>query len=235
MDKRIIAIIPARSGSKGLPDKNIRTINGKPLIAYSIETAKKSELFDAIHVSTDSEKYSQIATEFGADQPFLRDYDTSGDAASSWDVVREVLIKYKKIGQEFDICILLQPTSPLRTSEDIKNAFALFDNKGAKAVVSVTEVEHPIQWCFTLDESNSLQSFAKSKYKNVRRQDLEKNYRENGAIYIVNVKDILNPEFDIYESKCYAYVMDRNKSVDIDTLIDFKFAELLIQTDLEAK
>lgn len=229
MIEKIIAIIPARSGSKGLTDKNIRELNNKPLLAYSIEAAKKSGLFDIVHVSTDSKLYSDIAENYGADQPFLRDSNNSEDTSSTWDAVREVIDKYECIGKQFDICILLQPTSPLRTYEDIKNAFDLFCKMDASAVISVTEVDHPVQWCFTLDKSHSMKSFANSPYKNTRRQDLVKHYRENGAIYIVKVNDIKKTSFDIYSSNCYAYEMDRNRSVDIDTITDFRIAEVLIQ------
>ena len=109
---RSIAIIPARSGSKGLPDKNIRPLNGKPLLAYSIEAALASGLFDTVHVSTDSERYADIARQYGADEPFLRSAETSSDTASSEDAIREVLRRYEEIGQHFDAFMLLQPTSP---------------------------------------------------------------------------------------------------------------------------
>lgn len=224
-----IAIIPARSGSKGLIDKNIKELNHKPLLAYTIEAAKKSGLFETIHVSTDSEKYSKIAENYGADQPFLRHANNSADASSTWDAVREVIENYEDIGKVYDIVVLLQPTSPLRTSEDIQGAYSLFQNMHAKTVVSVTEVDHPIQWCFTLDETKSMKSFAESAYKNSRRQDLQKHYRENGAIYIIRTKDIMNPEFEFYNSDCYAYIMDRSKSIDIDSLLDFKIAEIIMK------
>ena len=112
-----IAIIPARSGSKGLIDKNIRLLCGKPMLAYSIEAAEKSEIFDVVHVSTDSEQYAEIAKNYGADVPFLRGEELSNDTANTWDVVRYVLKKYKELGKYFDVVMVLQPTSPLRTKE----------------------------------------------------------------------------------------------------------------------
>ncbi len=226
---RILAVIPARSGSKGLANKNIRELNGKPLLAYSIEAAKESGLFDAIHVSTDSEEYSRIAKEYGADQPFLRDAYNSGDASSTWDAVKEVVHKYEQIGQIFDICVLLQPTSPLRDANDIVASYDLYRHKRAVSVVSVTEVEHPIQWCFALDESFAMTDFANSPYKNSRRQELEKHYRENGAIYIVDIKALLGQNFDFYSNSCFAYIMDGCKSIDIDSLTDFRIAEILMR------
>ncbi len=228
---RVLAIIPARSGSKGLKDKNIKPLLGKPLLAYTIEAAINSGVFSTVHVSTDSEEYSAIAEQFGADQPFLRDAYTSGDTSSSWDVVREVLQKYKDIGMVFDYLSLLQPTSPLRSAEDIKKAFALFDEKGARSLVSVTETDHPIQWCFSLDSTFSMNEFCRSPYKDCRRQELDKHYRENGAIYIAHAGDAIQQAFDFYQDKCFAYIMSRNRSIDIDVMLDFQIAELLMKSN----
>ncbi len=230
---RNIAIIPARSGSKGLKDKNIRLLNGKPLLAYSVEAAIESGLFDTVHVSTDSKEYADIATMHGADEPFLRDEQNSGDASSSWDAVREVLRKYKENGKVFDVCVLLQPTSPMRTAEDIKEAYKLFEEKKAISLTSATEVDHPVQWCFKLDETFSMKDFASSPYKDYRRQELEKHYRENGAIYIVGTKEISDPSFDFYTDQSVAYIMDRSRSIDIDTLQDFIVAETIMKMHAE--
>ena len=136
-----IAIIPARSGSKGLKDKNIRLLNGKPLLAYTIEAALKSKCYDTVMVSTDSKKYAKIAMEYGAEVPFLRGDENSKDNASPWEVVKEVLLKYKELGKEFDTFTLLQPTSPLRNAKDIKNAYAELKEKNANAVVSMCELD----------------------------------------------------------------------------------------------
>lgn len=124
-----IAIIPARSGSKGLKDKNIKLLAGKPMVAYTIEAAKQSGIFDCVHVSTDSDEYARIAREYGADVPFLRSDELSSDTAGSWDVVRWTMAQYAKLGQVFDCVTLLQPTSPLRTDEDIQNAYRLLQEK----------------------------------------------------------------------------------------------------------
>ncbi len=232
---KIIGIIPARSGSKGLKDKNIRPLNGKPLLAYSIDAAKESGIFETIHVSTDSQEYAEIAKLYGADVPFLRDMLNSGDASSSWDVVREALRKYKEIGKEFDICVLLQPTSPMRSAKDIIEAYRLFKEKKAISLTSATEVDHPIQWCFRLDATYSMKDFASSPYKDCRRQELEKHYRENGAIYIVGTGDIMDPSFDFYTDCCVAYIMDRDRSIDIDTLQDFVVAETIMKLQAEGQ
>ena len=141
-----IAIISARSGSKGLPDKNIKELSGKPLMAYSIEAAIQSECFDDVMVSTDSEKYAEIARMYGAEVPFMRSEVTSSDTASSWDVVEEVLQGYEKMGKIFDTICLLQPTSPMRTSGDIKAAYSLYKEKDAIAVLSMTEDRRNIKY-----------------------------------------------------------------------------------------
>lgn len=221
-----IAIIPARSGSKGLPDKNIKELNGCPLIGYSIKAALESEIFDTVMVSTDSERYADIAIKCGATVPFLRDVENAGDKSSSWDVVREVLSKYKEIGHEFESVCLLQPTSPLRTAQNIVEAYEMLESRDAKAIVSVCEVEHSPLWCNVLGENASLKGFIKEEAK-MPRQQLKQFYRINGAIYIAKVKEFLTND-DLYTEKCYAYIMDRNKSVDIDTIEDFKYAELLM-------
>lgn len=231
--KKRIAIIPARSGSKGLKNKNILNLNGKPLLSYSVEAAIKSGIFDTVHVSTDSKYYADIAVSCGASVPFLREAENAGDTSSSWDVVREVLRKYEGMGERFDICVLLQPTSPLRNAKNIEEAYALFEKKAATSLTSVTEVDHPVQWSFKLDETLSMKDFATSPYKDSSRQMLEKYYRENGAIYIVRTSDILDSQFSFYNDQCIAYVMDRNRSVDIDTQLDFIIAEVIMKTVLK--
>ena len=221
-----IAIIPARSGSKGLPEKNILDLNGHPLMYYTIKAALKSGCFDTVMVSTDSEKYADIAKSCGAEVPFLRTEELSSDTAGSWDVVREVLTQYKVMGNSFDYVALMQPTSPLRNAEDIKNAFKMLSRDNVHTVVSVTEVEHPVQWCFTMSESNSMKTYAASPYNHMRRQDLEAHYRENGAIYIVNASKILNRDYNYYGDNCYGYVMPRERSIDIDNNMDFIIADI---------
>ena len=230
---KAIAIIPARSGSKGLKDKNIRDLNGKPLLAYTVEAAVSSGLFDTVHVSTDSQEYADIASFYGADEPFLRDRQNAGDAASSWDAVREVLRKYRGLHKAFETCVLLQPTSPMRNAQDITEAFRLYKQTNALSLTSVTEVDHPVQWCFRLEENHSIGEFARSPFKNSRRQELEAYYRENGAIYIVDAASIVSPDFDFYSDRCAAYVMDRNRSIDIDTLQDFVVAETIMKMEAQ--
>ena len=213
-----------------LINKNIKELSGYPLVGYSIKAALESRMFDTVMVSTDSESYADIAIKCGATVPFLRDAETAGDKSSSWDVVREVLEKYKELGDEFDSVCLLQPTSPLRTYQNIVEAYKMFESKEAKAIVSVCEVEHSPLWCNVLGEDASLKGFIKEEAK-MPRQELKKYYRLNGAIYIVKVNEFLAND-DLYGENCYAYIMDRKKSVDIDTIEDFQYAEWLSKNKL---
>jgi len=226
---RNIAIIPARSGSKGLKDKNIKDLCGKPLMAYSIEAAINSSIFDCVHVSTDSEKYADIAKQYGADVPFLRSENYSTDTASTWDTVNYVIEEYFSCGQKFDMVTILQPTSPLRTSEDICSAYNMFCEKQALSVVSVGEMEHSPLLANTLDESLSLNGFINLD-KVGRRQDMPTYYRINGAIYMMKTQ-VLDNINNLYGKRSFAYVMSKEKSVDIDSLMDFKIAEILIREE----
>ncbi len=224
-----IAIIPARSGSKGLPDKNIMQLNGKPLLVYSIEAALSSGCFDTVMVSTDSEEYADIARNGGAEVPFLRSAATSSDTASSADVILEVLDRYETQGRTFDTFCLLQPTSPLRTDADIVESYRIMSDKSAYSVVSVTELEHPLSWCGQLGEDNSLDGFLE-RAENVQRQAQKAFFRPNGAMYIAEVKGYRKDQY-FYSTGSYAYIMPRERSVDIDTEYDFRLAEFLMNEE----
>lgn len=224
-----LAIIPARSGSKGLADKNIKELNGKPLLAYTIDAATESNMFDEIFVSTDSAEYAEIAKKYGANVPFLRSKETAGDSSSSWDVVSETLEKYKAIGKEFDTISLLQPTSPLRRAEDIIKGYELMDKKRANAIVAVCETEHSPLWCNVLPDDLSMQGFISDEIINRPRQELPVYYRVNGALYIVK-RSMLKDNFDLYNNGCYAYIMDKKYSIDIDEELDFQIAQQIMQS-----
>ncbi|MGB4660450.1 MAG: acylneuraminate cytidylyltransferase family protein [Mobilitalea sp.] len=223
-----LALIPARSGSKGLINKNIKLLQGKPLIAYSIEAARESGVFDEIYVSTDSQEYAEIALQYGAKVPFLRNPDTSTDTATSWDVVKEALDRYEKQGIKFDMVTLLQPTTPLRTADDICSAYELFLKEQAKAVVSVCEMDHSPLWCSVLPQDHSLVNFIPKEVMETPRQELPTYYRINGGIYMVRTDYILRTT-NLYEAGCYAYVMEKKNSVDIDDEFDFKMAEAILE------
>ena len=223
-----LAIIPARSGSKGLPDKNIKLLCGKPLLAYSVEAALKSGMFDTVHVSTDSEEYARIAKECGADVPFLRSEETASDTASSVSVILEVLERYAVQGKSFQTVMLLQPTSPLRTAKDIKKAYQTYVEKDAASVISVCEAEHSPLWCNTLPENNCMDGFIPANGHGPR-QKLQKFYRLNGALYLLSVEKLQETHRIGYDKGTYAYCMSAERSVDIDSELDFMIAETIMR------
>lgn len=226
--KRFLAIIPARSGSKGLIDKNIKILNNKHMIGYTIEAAKNSNLFDNIIVSTDSVEYAEISKKYGANVPFLRDGKLANDTASSADVIVDVIEKLKLQGEEYDYFVLLQPTSPLRNSGDIIKAIELLINTESDSVIGVSEAEHSLTLYNELPESLSMNNFIDNKDSNSRRQDYRKVYRINGAIYICEIELYLKNK-NFYGEKSKAYIMDNINSIDIDNELDFKFAEFILK------
>ena len=225
-----IAIIPARSGSKGLKDKNILPLNGRPLMAWTIDCALRSGQFSEVFVSTDSREYAEIAERFGADASFLRSERNSSDTAGSWDAVREVLGHFEARGRRFDEVMLLQVTSPLRTPEDIERSVALLHARDANAVLSVTETEHSPLWCNTLPEDGRMDNFIDERYEGTPRQLLPRFYRLNGAIYLLRRGEL--DEARMFRNRCYAYVMPQERSIDIDTAWDLKLAEFYMRNGL---
>jgi len=232
-NKRFLAIITARSGSKGLKDKNIKKLNGKPMMAYTIEAAEKSGIFDDIIVSTDSEKYAKISVDYGAQVPFLRPESLASDTASSMDVIEYTILELEKRGLKYDYFILLQPTSPLRDEKDIFNAVKLLFEKNANAIVSVCEVDHSPLLMNTLEKSLSMDKFIPDNISN-RRQDLPKHYRLNGAIYLSSMEYFLLYK-NFYKEKSYAYIMDGKDSIDIDGDVDFLLASVLMKNKINCK
>jgi CMP-N,N'-diacetyllegionaminic acid synthase len=229
-NKKFLAIIPARGGSKGLKNKNIRILNGKPLIYYTIEAAKRSKIFDVIMVTTDSKEIAEISKKYGASIPFLRPDELSTDTASSIDVILHTLNYYVSKNINFDYFCLLQPTSPLRKAEDIINSVELLFKKDAESIVSLCEVEHSPLFANTLSEDQNLSKFIRKEVKNTRRQDLPKYYRINGAIYISKVQSFLKTK-DFYGERSFAYIMPPERSVDIDTEFDLKIAEEILKSE----
>lgn len=227
-NKKVLCVIPARGGSKGVPGKNIKLLYNLPLIAYSIKAAQNSNIFDEIMVNTDSDEIAQIALRYGASVPFLRPARQASDTAKIMDTYIHTLEYYEKNGVLFDYIMVLLPTAPLRKSEDIQGAFdVLFDKEGT-SVLSVCEVDHPPFWMNTLDESRSMVDFISADIRQKNRQELPTYYRINGAIYLAKV-EVLKKDRDWYASKPVAYIMPRTRSVDIDTVEDFEYAEFLLK------
>ena len=218
-----IAIITARSGSKGLKDKNILPLAGFPLLAYSIIAARESKMFKDIMVSTDSEHYASIAKEYGASVPFLRSKELSSDFAGSWEVVKEVLDNYRTaFNMQYDTVCLLQPTSPLRSAHDITSGYQEFEEKHADSVTAVCEMEHSPLWSMTLPKDLSLKEYCSKRKGDLPRQKLPTYYRINGALYIRRIDYHLDGSIDLPETEAYAYIMPQDRSVDIDTQIDLR-------------
>lgn len=226
-----LGIITARSGSKGVKDKNIRELSGKPLMVYTIENALKCQYIDKVMVSTDSDTYATIAKNYGAEVPFLRSDKNSTDQAKSIDVLLEVLDEYEKRGYRFKNIVSLQPTSPLRTCQNLDEAFQLFYEKGADSVVSVCECEHNPLLSGILPADLNMSRFIKEE-NNLRRQDLAKYYRLNGAIYISSVCKLRQIR-SFYGEKSYAYIMSQDESIDIDTDMDFNYVEFLLNRQIK--
>ncbi|WP_273428495.1 cytidylyltransferase domain-containing protein [Chitinibacter tainanensis] len=228
-DMKSLAIIPARAGSKRLPKKNILDLAGKPLIAWTIEAAIKSGCFDTVLVSTDSEELREIAIKYGAEAPFLRPLELSSDNSNSIDVIKHAIqwLRNAGLGQS-EFTTLLQPTSPLRTAEDIVAAFDLLNKKNANGIVSVSEADHSPLWMNTLPNDGSLTDFIKPEVRELRSQELPKYYRLNGAIYIAKTANLLI-ESSFFGQGCFAYIMRHDHSIDIDTEFDFVFSDFLMR------
>jgi CMP-N,N'-diacetyllegionaminic acid synthase len=222
-NKTFLAIIPARGGSKRLPRKNILDLCGKPLIAYTIEAALKSKYIDKVIVSSDDEEILNISSNFGADI-IKRPIDLANDTATTFDTIKHTIDNFEK----YDYIVLLQPTSPLRNEKHIDEAIQLLKEKNAHAVISVCEMEHSPLWCNTLPKDGNMNNFLRDEVLNKRSQDLEKYYRLNGAIYICKTDKLLENKSFLLRNNIFAYIMDRESSIDIDEEIDFKIAEVIL-------
>lgn len=231
-NKRFLAIIPARSGSKGIRDKNIKEMNGKPLMGYTIDACKKAGFFDDILVSTDSKIYQQIAIGLGAEAPFLRPPQLSGDQAASGDVILHALSEMKRLGKEYDYFMLLQPTSPLRNEEHILESVKLLFEKEADSVISVCPYDCMCYLSVTITETGEMKA-PDSLKKQIRRQDAMSGCRINGAIYLASVPSYLKYG-DFYSGKTYPYFMNPVDSIDIDDTSQFYLAKLILRDRADA-
>lgn len=220
----ILAVIPARAGSKRIPGKNKKILAGKPLIQWTIDAAKKVKGITDIVVSTDDNDILLIAEKNGV-IAYNRKKELASDTANSVDVVIDIINNLEK---KYEFIILLQPTSPLRDNVDIEKAIEILKEKNADAIISVCESEHPVQWMNLLPEDCSLSNFL-SPDNNKRSQDLEKYFRLNGAIYICRTSKILSEKTLFIKDNIFAYKMNRENSIDIDEEIDFKIAEIIMR------
>lgn len=228
----LLGIIPARSGSKGVTDKNIREICGKPLINYTIEAAVESKRLSRFLVSTDSEEYANIAEAAGAPTPFLRPPELAQDDSPTIDTVKHAVTEFEaRNDQRVDATVLLQPTTPLRTATDIDNAIQVFLESDADSVITCYETvdSHP-NYMYKRDTDDRVVGLRDQSEVPDRRQEFDPVYLRNGAVY-VSTRELLFDHDRVYDNNPAAYIMPEERSVNIDEPFDFKLAKLLIETN----
>ncbi len=226
-DKRILVVIPARGGSKGIPYKNIKDLNGKPLITYTIDVARQIFKDEDICVTTDDKQIIGVVENYGLHVPFVRPSYLATDAATSQDVLKHALDFYEQKGQFYDVILLLQPTSPFRLKKHIEEAISLYTDD-CDMVVSVKESSaNPYYNLFEEDEFGYL-CISKEDGKFTRRQDIPIVWEYNGSIYVINSRSLKNSKMSNFMCKI-KYPMDNLYSVDIDTDLDWMVAEELIK------
>lgn len=221
----VLVIIPARGGSKGIPHKNIKPLNGKPLIYYTIDIARAITTDDNICVSTDDDDIVEVVEKYGLKVPFRRPAELATDTAGTYEVLLHALSYYELMGKHFDAVLLLQNTSPFRKAEQIKEAFHLY-NKDVDMVVSVKECTANPYYCVFEENSEGYLHVCKGDGNIFRRQDAPKVYEYNGAIYIMNPK-VLKTTHMHKMQKRVKYVMDEISSFDLDTMVDWNMAEMI--------
>ncbi|WP_242120099.1 pseudaminic acid cytidylyltransferase [Aestuariivivens sediminicola] len=217
-----LAIIPARGGSKRIPKKNIKEFLGKPIIAYSIETALESQLFDEVMVSTDDKEIADIAIKFGARIPFLRSKKNADDYATTYDVIEEVLLAYKTKGKFYESGCCIYPCAPLVSVENLNNSFIKLDV--FDTVFPVVKYGYPIQRALKKGSNDSL-SFIKPVYTSSRSQDLETSYHDAGQFYWFKISEVLSSK-SLMTKNTGCIVLPETQVQDIDTETDWKLAEL---------
>jgi CMP-N-acetylneuraminic acid synthetase len=229
MTSSVFAIIPARAGSKGVPGKNLRLLGGRPLLAHSVRAARQARCVTRILLSTDDPVLAEAGISCGAEVPFLRPANLATDTSPVIDAVAHLLENMQAAEEGIpDYILLLQPTSPLRTAEDIDVAFRLIKSGTADAVMSVTEAkDHPLL-CKQMDCCGQITPYVESPLNAARRQDLPPAYVPNGAIYLIRTEVLLSARAWCPPGTC-AYVMPPERSIDIDTPADFELAEWLFQ------
>jgi CMP-N,N'-diacetyllegionaminic acid synthase len=226
---KILAVIPARGGSQGIPDKNIKVVGGKPLIAWTILAAKAAKGVDRVILSTDSPKIAETARSFGAETPFLRPAALAQDDTPGIEPILHAARWLKDHeAYEPDYLLYLQPTSPFRTAEDIDGAIDLAKEKGAESVISVTPVQHHPNWMQVINQEGKLDDYVEGGSLVNARQDMAPVYALNGAIYLTRLQTVLEQK-TFFVKDTYAYIMPPKRSIDIDTPWDMHLAELIFK------
>jgi CMP-N-acetylneuraminic acid synthetase len=227
-DEKILGLIPARGGSKGIPRKNITPVAGRPLLAWTVDAAKGSAVLDRIIVSTEDAEIADVARQCGAEVPFMRPAELSRDETPGLDPVLHALESLAKGGYHPGWIMLLQPTSPLRTAEDIRGAWALRDRPEARSVISVCEATHPPAWMRRVSPEGLLEPYFPKEDDPPTRQELPKAYALNGALYLTQSEALIR-ERSFTPAKTYAYVMCRENSIDIDSPWDLRESDLILK------
>jgi len=222
-----LCIIPARSGSKRIPKKNIRNFLGKPIIAYSIETALKSGVFDEVMVSTDDVEIAEIAINYGAKVPFYRNKENADDFATTFDVIKEVIAEYQKTHIHFDQACCFYATAPLVSTKSINDAFSLLEKNNFDTVFPAIRFGFPIQRALKIDE-NQRMSLIAPEHEQTRSQDLEPAYHDAGQFYVFNIKDVLN-KGKLWTDNTGIIEISESCAQDIDNEVDWQLAELKYQ------
>lgn len=223
---KALYIIPARGGSKGIPHKNIKPLAGKPLIMYSIDVARALASDTDICVSTDDEAIARVATEAGLEVPFLRPAHLSTDTAGSREVMLHAVEYYRSLGREYDTIVLLQPTSPLRTAEDVRGCIELYNDRIDMVVSVKPAASNPYYNCFETDSDGFLH-ISKGDGLYTRRQDAPKAWEFNGAVYVINIESLKAMPMGKFARRVM-YEMPTERSIDLDTPADWAIAEYLI-------
>ena len=221
---KVLAIIPARGGSKGIRHKNIIDFNGRPLLAWSIQAAIDSGVCDEVMVSTEDPNIAEIARQYGAQIPFMRSAELAQDHSKTIECVMEVLEMYAQRGRNFDVIIILQPTTPLRNAQHLKKAFQLFVEKGCRSLNSVVHAKHPV-FLYTMNQEKELAPFSGEDPIFIRRQNLPEVFAVNGAIAIHNVAE-LTGDTNLNHSQI-GFVMSAEQFLDIDDQEDLALAKFL--------
>ena len=223
----MLAIIPARGGSKGLHRKNIKLLAGLPLICHSIKAALESKLVDRVIVSTEDQEIASISKDFGAEVPFMRPDNLASDESMVMDTYLNVVdLVSQQISKPVESFVALLPTAPLRTSEDIDEAIKIFNAKKADSVISVVEAPTPLYWHRRITNDGKLENYLPEFDAVKNRQELIKTYIPNGAVYIFQ-PEILRLTRQYYNEKTYPYIMPKERSADIDDQFDFEWVTYL--------
>ncbi len=223
MEDKILAIIPARGGSKRIPRKNIKDFFGQPIIKYSIDAALQSGIFDEVMVSTEDQEIADVAKKLGSEVPFFRSAEAANDNATTAEVVSEVLAEYKKMGKEFDCFCCLYPTAPFVTSEKLKIAFKTLKENDIDSVFPIVQFGYKIQRALRVDDG--LVKMIWPENINKRSQDLETSYHDAGQFYFMRVKSFLEQK-RLFAEKNMPLIMNETETQDIDNERDWQIAEL---------